>query len=323
MILIELGKNNQPIIEKTIIKIPEQIRTGAELGKNFKFDKKYERIILCGMGGSIIAGEILHTFQSIKDSDQLSVFINRDYGLPDWLGKNDLIICISWSGNTEETISSYKAASDKELNVVAITKEGGKLAEMAENKILLPDEEIPPRLAVGYIVGALFGFLNMGEELNFELNAGEMKKEGQDIATKINNKTPLIYSAFKWRKLANFWKVLFNENAKIHAFWNSFPALCHNEIAGFEGAAKNYFPILIKNPADDGRQNADIDVAIAIFDKLGYNYNIVNLSTSDKLLEKIIKNYILGLWTSFYLAKNLGIDPEAVKLIEEFKGLKK
>lgn len=313
-------------MDEIIKKIPEQIKEGLKTGEEFKLDKKYDSLIICGMGGSIIPGEILLTCQSLKNkSSRPSIFIQRDYDLPEWASEKDLVICISWSGETEETISSYKTAIKRGLPTVVVA--GGTLSKRAAidniKLILMPSEKIPPRFAIGYMTGALFGLLGLKDEFDFELKAEEMEKEGKDLAAKIGDKIPVIYSSFKWRKLANFWKILFNENAKIPAFWNSFPSLTHNEIAGFTPPLKNIFPILIKGDGDDERQNRNIEAAIAIFNKLGYNYNIVNLSASGKALERIFKNYILGLWTSCFLAKNLGVDPEKNALIEEFKHLKR
>ena len=100
--------------------------------------------------------------------------------------------------------------------------------------------------------------------------------------------------------------------------------MAHNELEGFgdEESRTKFYPILFKDTDDDPRQNKNIDTAIAILDKIEYNYGIVNLSPIDNALETILNSYILGLWTTYYLAQKLGVNPEKIELIEEYKKLK-
>lgn len=279
------------------------------------------------MGGSIIPAEILLTYEenSSKKTDR-NIIINRGYDLPQGTTKNDLAVCISWSGNTEETISSYNAALKLGLETLVIAS-GGKLAEESrKNKnslILIGDRATPPRLAAGYMTAALLKVLGLEKELKFNLDPSAQEKNGKELAEKLADKIPIIYSSYNWRYLAKFWKILINENAKTPAFWNYFPGLAHNELVGFSRELKGYYPVIIKDADNDPRQNKNTDAAIAIFNRLGYNYSIVNLASGTRNpLEKIFNNYILGLWTSYYLGKSLGVDPEDTKLIEEFKKLK-
>jgi len=320
-------------MENIIKGFPEQLKVGLGLGSQIKLDKKYDSVVVSGMGGSIIAGDILLTLISHINKDKKpTIFINREYGLPDWVGVDDLVVCISWKGTTEETISSFRVAAGKGLKTIVISKGGevDEIEKLAQDNgsplIRLPDEKIPPRFAVGYMTGAIIGLMGLGDELNFDITAEDVEQlsiEGESIAGNIGKKIPLIYSSFEWRKLPSFWKILFNENAKIPAFWNYFPGLAHNEIASLENGNKSFYPIMIVDELEKGAIKSNFDAAIAIFNKLGYNCSIVNLSAGSKLLEKILKNYILALWTSFYLAKKIGVDPEETRLIDEFKEFKK
>jgi len=314
-------------MHNTILNFPQQLKTGLEAAKDFKLDKNYWKIIVSGMGGSIIPAEIALTVQELSGKmDTGKIFINRNYGLPLETTKENLSICISWSGNTEETISSYNASLKMGLDTIVITK-GGKLAEESKkNKnplILIDDEGTPPRLAIGYMTSALLKVLGLEKELEFNLDPSSQEKEGKDLAEKIGGKTPVIYASYSWRYLAKFWKILFNENSKTPAFWNYLPGLAHNELAGFTQGLKNCHPIIIRDTNDDPRQNKNIDAAIAIFNKLEYAYTIVNVSPLGTPLEKMLNNYVLALWASYYLGKSLGVDPEDTKLIEDFKKLKK
>lgn len=315
-------------MREQILQLPAQLPKGVELAKNIKTDKTYEKVIVCGMGGSIIPGEILIFWQEVSGMPP-TFYVHRDYDLPAWVSKNDLVICISWSGNPEETLSCYEAAVKMGVPVVSITT-GGKLAELSSKYrtplVLLPNKNVSPRMGTGYMTAALFQLVGLGEKVaTILLDAIKTEAEGNKLADKIDKAIPLFYSSYKWRIVPHLWKILFNENDKIHAFWNYFPAMAHNELAGFtkkQEAPNNFYPIFFKD-ADDERQNKNIDTTIAILNEIGYNYSIVDISPSKKPLEVVFNSYILGFWTSYYLAKILGVDPEDTRLIEKFKDAKK
>lgn len=299
-----------------ILNFPKQIPIGFEIGQKFKFNKKYPRTIICGMGGSAIPGQILELV-----APGLNILINRNYSLPASANKNDLVVCVSWSGGTQETIDCCKEASKMGLETIVMTK-GGRLSQCQGSTLtLMPNEQIPARMAVGYMTGALLGIF--GIEANINLEPKKLENTGRDIASDIGDKIPVIYATHKWYPLAEFWSNIILEDAKITSFWNYFPVLAHNEICAYADPQKRVHPIIIKDNEDSGPVLADISAAIAIFKEREYNYSIVDLSESAQALEKIFSNYILALWTGFYLAKNLGVDPLETSLIDKFKSLKK
>ncbi len=272
------------------------------------------------MGGSQLAAEIL----SMTRSD---LVIHWDYDLPTNIDNADLVICTSWSGNTEETISSYQAALARKFDVIVIAG-GGKLVELArENNtplVILPEDHIPPRTATGYMTGALFALLGVADQLPISLDATISEEEGKALAEKIGPKVPLIYSAYPLRRLTGFWKMAFNENAKTPAYANWFPSAAHYELASLPGASPDrYFPIIIRDTQEDPRHARNLDALLALLDKREYTDSIVRLSAGGTPLEKVFNNYILALWTSFYVATKNGVDPADTSLIEEFKELKK
>lgn len=306
-------------MREQIINFGKQFKVGLAATGQVSIDAPFNKIIIAGMGGSMMPGEILNILQP-------AVTLNWDYDLPENLAEGSWVICISWSGNTEETISSYTKALEKNLKVVAITK-GGNLAELAKKNntplIEMPEEPVHPRMAIGYMTGALFKILGLESELDFMIDPLTSEGTGKVMAEAISNKIPLIYSAYNWKSLANFWKILFNENDKIHAFTNTAPSLVHNELAGFNVRDKDKLHVLVlRDEQDDVRRNKNLDLTLAMLDKIGYSHSIVNLS-GKTLLEKVINNYTLALWTSYYLAKFLDVDPEKIDIIEDFKRLKK
>ena len=323
---------------QTILNIPEQFQTGSESAKSVKFNQeKFDRVILCGMGGSMMPAEILMTLCEVTQTPNSNFYIHRDYEIPSWVSKNDLVVCISWSGNTEETVSSYKSAIERGIQTVVITK-GGKLKKLAQNSpgfILLPQENIPTRTGISYMFSALLTFLDDSAILKFPenntlkqllelknvLKPGDLEITGKDIANQINNLTPTIYSSYKWRALPLLWKINFNENAKIHSFWNHFPSIAHNEIVGFE-SSKNFYSILLSDPQENPKQIKKLDVAVKILKELKINHQVISIE-GENVIQKIFINYILAMWTSYFMAINSKQDPSNDELLDRFKDLER
>ncbi|MEK7579917.1 MAG: SIS domain-containing protein [Patescibacteria group bacterium] len=322
---------------KKILSFPNQLGEGFKIAENIKLAELvaggFDNVILCGMGGSIIPAEIL--LDIVEDSGEANsmnkFFIHRDYELPFWASSKNLVICISWSGETSETISSYQAAKKIGTKTLVITT-SGKLKEMAEKDgtplILLPKDDGPPRTNIGYMFSALLTILTNWDKIDFSSKLEELtklsqklkptgfEKRGQELAERIGTWTPLIYSSFKNGILASFWKTKFNENSKIHSFWNYFPNAAHNEIEGF--GWNNFFAILLKDEKDNKFQQNKIATAEKFFENNGIPYETVELIGKTRI-EKIFNDYILSDWASLYLAKNRRIDPFESEMIKKFK----
>ena len=137
-----------------IAKLPEQITESKEIINNTNLAPIYkiDHIIICGMGASAISGEIIQNF--FRDRLDIPIFINRRYDLPKWAHKNTLVISQSYSGNTEETLSSFKHGFQKRCKMIGISS-GGKLEQFCINRevphIKIPDN-LPPRTATGYFL---------------------------------------------------------------------------------------------------------------------------------------------------------------------------
>lgn len=314
---------------ETIKNFPKQFTVGLEAAKNIKIEKKYNRAVLCGMGGSIIPAEMLALQYS-----RPNIYINRSYHLPVWAGEEDLVICVSWSGDTGETLSSYENALNRHIPTVAITS-GGKLKEQSEKNhtplVFLPNKKIQPRLAVGFMYSALSqilynaGFIedqnNILTNLGQTLDTRKYEERAKELALKISQKTPLNYASYTWKNQAAFWKILFNENCKIHSFWNAFPGMAHNEIAGFnEKNADKFFAIILNDNSDMAEFRESIEKLGSILEEKKYAHEIIELEGKNKL-EKIFFNYLLAALTSYFLAEILNIDPNDLSAINKFKNL--
>ncbi|MBI3255644.1 MAG: bifunctional phosphoglucose/phosphomannose isomerase, partial [Candidatus Andersenbacteria bacterium] len=121
---------------------------------------------------------------------------------------------------------------------------------------------------------------------------------------------------------AKNFKIQTNENAKTPAFWNDFPELNHNEMAGFSNPTSGYpskfHVVMLRDENDHIRTKARMDVTTELYKKWGIEVTHFNV-VGQTLLEKIFYAVAFGMWTSMYLAEEYGIDPIPIPDIEGFK----
>jgi len=232
---MEVDKSN---LREVIFNSLRQLNADLEFFNQLNISRRpFDKIILCGMGGSALMGDL---FSFFKDNHyvplmiRLPIVIHRSYELPDDISHNSLVICVSYSGNTEETISAYEAATKNNLEVAGIAS-GGKLAELLQKNrnpwIRLTSDCLQPRLSLGYQLVAMikifmgYGFLspfalNEVSELAQKIKTGQIENEAKLYCNRLNHKIPIIYSSDKNQAIARIWKIKFNENTKIPAFFN-------------------------------------------------------------------------------------------------------
>lgn len=308
------------------INFQEQLQLGLSAAKAIPpiSANKYSRLIICGMGGSIMPAEAL----SMLWLDEPFVYINRTAYLPHWTNLKHTVLCISWSGHTEETIACFEEAYRKNIPVYVITA-GGKLAELAKEKnipaVFLPHKDYNPRNALGLMWSALLTLLSQTAIINHSLNSShfnplKIETLADSLAPKIGSKTPLIYSSYPWRFLGLFWKIFFNENTKIHAFSNYLPGAGHNEIAGIKEQDKNFFYLILKDQDDHFFNLKKAEQFAKFLEESQTENTTINISGPNRF-EKILQQYLLASATSIQLAKQLGVDPQSTKVIEKFKHL--
>jgi len=312
-----------------ILNSPKQLEKGLELAKDIKLKGKFDKIIICGMGGSALPANILITY--LFNELKIPVFSHRSYNLPPQADKNSLIVAISYSGNTEETISAYSQALEKGYKVAAIAT-GGKLKEIAEknNKpiAVIPTDAGQPRFSVGYQSAALLKILansgviedKSGEILETakQLNPLESENEGKELAKKLVDKIPVVYASAHMRILARIWKIKLNENSKIMAFWNYFPELNHNEMVGLTNLKGNFHFLLLQDKDDHEGVQKRMELFSDLAKEKGAGIDVLQLRGKNTL-EKMWNCLILGDWATYYLAREYNQDPTPVKIVEEFK----
>lgn len=325
-------------MRKVILDFPKQFKVGVRAA--YKVPRSFlhfkpSNIIICGMGGSAFPGEIFKTVNNGLRLTNLPILIHRDYGLPREAEKKSLIICISYSGNTEETLSAAKESHKKKIKLINIAS-GGRLIEFSKrNK--LPFAKIPfgisPRFAFGYQLASLYKILlNLKLVKNIErdllrlekiLTPAKIETSGQKLAKKIIGKIPLIYSSGDRRLLSYIWKIQFNENAKMPAFHNVFPELNHNEMTGIgecktKNIRKKFICLILREKKENPRTLKRMRILSQIFRRRGIKTIFIDIKEG-KLLEKMFSSILLAYWTSYYAAIYQELDPTPVELVEEFK----
>jgi glucose/mannose-6-phosphate isomerase len=295
-------------------------------------------LVVTGMGGSAIGGALARA--ALSDHATRPIFVTRAYGLPPWTTPDTMVLCASYSGDTEETLACYESAGALGARRTVATT-GGRLAEMAHADgvpvIPLPGG-FQPRAAVAYMtvaaleVAALCG---AGPRLTSEIDVAASHTEqlvaewgpeaaedslAKDIARGLHGTTPVIAGAGLTSPIAYRWKTQINENSKQPAFWNELPELDHNEIAGWEGAqdAGRFSAVFLDDSDAHPRVKERMDLteqAIAANAVASFRLE----TRGETTIERVISLVLLGDLVSLYLATLRGVDPGPVKAIDALK----
>jgi glucose/mannose-6-phosphate isomerase len=296
-------------------------------------------LLVCGMGGSAIGGDLAAA--ALGDRARRPIGIVRGYALPPGLGGAEpLVLCASYSGDTEETVASFEAAGEAGAERVALTT-GGRLAAAARDQgvpVIGVPSGMQPRAAVAYMVvaalecAALCGAApRLGRELEAAarlLNrlATEWGPDGpedslaKEVARRLDRSIPVVYGMDATAPVAVRWKTQLNENAKLPAFSGKLPEVDHNELAGWEGAPQlgPFAAVLLDDAGADERVRRRLRPTI---DEVGsFASEVIEVeSIGDSRLERLLAAVLLGDLVSVYLAVLRGVDPSPVEAIERLK----
>lgn len=303
--------------------------------------KSFSRIVICGMGGSALPAELLSaTFSQFGvDITQYPIYIHRSYKESPYIDENTLVLAISYSGNTEETVSAYEDTLAKGRTVIALAADGvliNKAKEQGNPYVVIPnpDPYFQPRYATLYILKAILQVLiayDIIDESNQDIlttllqgvNPQEFEEQGQQLAQSIKGKTPIVYATEPYKVVAHLWKIKINENAKTPCFWNYVPELNHNEMVGFTNPQADFQFIFIHNASETSRNILRFEKLNTLFTSRGLSVIDIIVPDYGNHLANIIAMILIGDWTAYYLALAYGIDPTPVDMVEEFKVLMK
>jgi len=323
--------------------LPKQCREAWLKAKEFALPANYadiDKVVISGMGGSAIGGDLLRNLTS--SIAKPIIFVQRDYTLPAFIDDKTLIIASSYSGMTEETISAFSQALSTNSKKLVITT-GGKLKTLAEGKaipVFTIDYVGPPRASLGYSFMPLLAFLqklgfieNKSAEVEEMLQVLEtlLSKVSEDVPTQLNpakqlanklfGKVVIIYGAGILSAAAHRWKTQINENSKAWAFSETFPELNHNAVVGYEfpkHVAKQACVILLHSPSLHPKILLRYQITSEILEKAGIEHETID-SQGKNELSQIMSLVFLGDWVSYYLAILYEADPSPVKAIDYLK----
>jgi glucose/mannose-6-phosphate isomerase len=298
----------------------------------------YGRIIVSGMGGSGISGDIASAICNSPQvpsidpkTDDYQVIAWKNYGLPSWANSKDCVICISYSGNTAETLSAAKEAIKLGCKLEVITT-GGKLEKLAavnNCSITKVEKGHQPRAALPLLLTPLLyklGIPNLDAQIEEVHKLPIRKDRAQKIAEKLKGKTPCIYANGVMTPVAYRWRCQIEENAKQLAFHHEIPEMNHNEIVGWGENPTDFAVVLIRDNQEAeivGRRfNATKKVAweSRIKSNLAWNIEVVEVLAEGKsLLARMMSCVLLGDLVSLKLAEMNDVEATPVTVIENLK----
>ncbi len=311
----------------------------ALTGKRLVSAERPDGVVVCGMGGSAIGGDFVG---ACLGGLPVPFQVVRGYELPAWVSERSLVLAVSYSGNTEETLACVERALARGCRPVCVAS-GGRLAELSarhELPLVAVPAGLQPRAAIGFLatpIGAALevaglapGFdeqvaeaIEIIGELRTELapEVADDDNEAKKVARRLVNCLPVVYGAGVTTPAARRWKGELNENAKTPAFFNELPELDHNELAGWAtnpGVAGRVVLVLLDDPAGDERLRRRLALtAAAVRPQVAGVVRVVARGVLP--LARLLSSAYVGDFASLYLAVLYGVDPGPVTVLEGLK----
>ena len=328
---------------QSIWDFPENIIDAIELSENITLKNEYldvNNIIIAGMGGSAIGGDVVYSL--IKNEIKIPFVVNRGYDLPAWANSSTLIICSSYSGNTEETISILEEAKSLGAKVIGITT-GGVLESLCKNYsfdfVNIPSG-LQPRAALAFSFIPLLYILKKTSLINVEVknwlesSVDLIKSKREEyssdkennpvyqLANKLYNKLPIIYAdSTSLETVAVRLKGQICENSKILAYHSIYPEMNHNEIVGWENNEEyfsNYYVLWLMDEEMNSRNKSRKNIISEILSDLNVSQQEIKVD-GNSFKERFLLLIHYGDWLSYWCAILHNTDPSPVKNIQTLK----
>ncbi|RJO61293.1 MAG: bifunctional phosphoglucose/phosphomannose isomerase [Dehalococcoidia bacterium] len=302
--------------------------------------KNINKIVVLGMGGSAIGGDLLSSL--VVNECRVPISVHRGYTPPAFIDDDTLVIASSYSGSTEETLSAFKPLLSTAAKKLVMTF-GGQLGQMAKESNIpafVFDYKSPPRAALPLSFIALIGIVNklglisdksadMAEacavlsQVNDGINETipEKSNPAKQMARKLFGNMAVIYGAEHLSEVAARWKIQVNENVKGWAFNAAFPELSHNSATGYEvpvDISRKTRVVMLRSDSLHPRVLLRYGITANILDKSGVKHEIVDATGKSKLAQ-MMSLILMGDYVSYYLALLYGTDPYPIKAVEYLK----
>jgi glucose/mannose-6-phosphate isomerase len=322
--------------------LPEQVAAAADRSKGLSGLPSIDDItsvVVLGMGGSGIAGDIVAAVAG--PFMPVPVVVAKAYELPAFVGDGTLVFAVSFSGDTEETVEATSEAAVQGAKVVVVSG-GGELTRLGDAwgspMVGVPDDIPQPRAAVGALaipplivleqIGLFPGARRWVDEAVRGLAARRDELTGDDtivtdLARRIGRTIPLIYGGSAVGAVAaQRWKTQMNENAKIPAFWNAQPELCHNEIAGWgrhgDLTRQAITLVALRHDFEHPQVMRRFELVFQMVDEVVADIAQIK-ARGEGQLAQLLDLILVGDMTSLQLALNEGIDPGPVPALDDIK----
>ena len=297
-------------------------------------------VAILGMGGSAVCGDLVRA--TFSDRLRVPLVSVRDYELPAWVGEATLVVAVSHSGATEETLAALGTALERRSPVAVITT-GGPLGNVAARvdvpRVVYPNET-PPRASLGYTMMALAGLLERagmlplkGEEVAAGIEAARSVQRacGAEVPTDANlakqiawsllDRLPIVEGSGLLAAVARRWKTQLNENANSTASAEELPEATHNTVVGYDQPdtlRDHHYIVFLEGSGDNPRNRRRARLSREMLDTLGTAHQEV-MFDQDGRFAQACAAISLGDYVSFYLAMLYGVDPSATPALTVVK----
>ena len=316
-----------------VLGIPDQLRDALWRVESARLEAAAsEGLVVCGMGGSAIGGELAAAALGERLAKPLAVI--RGYAPPSWVTADWTVLCCSYSGDTEETVSCFRAAGELGAKRLVVST-GGALVEEAR-VAGVPVIGLPgifqPRAAVAYFVTAVAevaALAGAAPRIAAEIEAaadflggetGQMKHQAAELAAQLEGAVPVVYGAGLTAPVARRWKTQVNENAKLPAYFQELPEADHNEICGWEVAAREHSLAAVFLEDRDAHPRIGERFRLTAEAVAAAGVPALRVETAGETpTARLLWATMLGDLVSLELASRRGVDPDAVEAIDRFK----
>lgn len=294
-----------------------------------------QNIIISGMGGSALGGRVLAHLE--RQVLKIPIVVSTEYHLPNFTGKNSLVIISSYSGNTDETISSLAEAQARDARIYIITG-GGKLAEMAQKQrlpayIFKPEfnPSSQPRMGLGYGIMSLVMLLSGCRLINplenisglpdFLKGKQQNMEKYEHLAHSLQGKIAVLIASEHLKGAMHCFKNQLNETAKNMSVLFDIPELNHHLMEGLAYPVSNrdnlHF-VFFRSDHYHPEVSRRYPVTAEVLNRQKINYSELKISAPSHLFEamELIQT---GGFVSFYLSQLNGVDPGPIPWVDYFK----
>lgn len=313
--------------------LPNQISEALDIASKSKLTpaKGIKNIVISGLGGSGIGATLVSNW--IFDSCKLPITINKGYFLPNFVKKNTMVICSSYSGNTEETIHVLEEAHKLGAKVVCISS-GGKMIDFCKanqiDYIQVPGG-MPPRTCLGYSIVQLMQVLTFNKFIPSKLfkqmtkipdflkrEEASIQKLSSKLCDKIFDKMPIIYGDERFEGVVVRYRQQINENAKMLCWHHVIPEMNHNEMVGWRDENHNLAVLFINNSLDFKRNVQRREINEEAIKK--YTPNIHHIQSKGRnIIEQSFYHIFFTDLLSIYLAEKRGFESMEIDVINHLK----